>query len=455
MKKLCVLLLFLSAFGTFAASSHTNVLFIMSDDLTCMLGCYGQKEMKTPNIDKLAKRGVLFERAYCQFPLCNPSRASLMTGRRPDTTTVTGNALYFRKVLPDVVTLPELFKNNGYFSARVGKIYHYGVPGQIGTSGMDDAPSWNQVINPRGRDKDDENEVINYTPKIGLGASMSFLIAKGADEDQTDGKVATETIGLLEKHKDGPFFIAAGFYRPHVPDIAPAKYFELYPFEKMSLPKDPPEHLAAIPKMAFFLREPNYGLDQEKLRRFKSGYLSSISFMDAQVGRLMNALDRLNLAENTIVVFVSDHGWLLGQHGQWQKMSLFEESARVPMIFYVPHGKANGQRSSRTVELVDVYPTIAELCGIKAPAGFEGKSLRPLLTNAKAEWTKPALTQVVNGPRSGRSVRTERWRYTEWNGGKAGRELYDHDKDPRELKNLASDPKLAKTLESLQVLLKN
>ncbi|MEO7298235.1 MAG: sulfatase, partial [Verrucomicrobiota bacterium] len=317
MNLLFILCLFPSLLVTAAEPpSKPNVLFIMSDDLTCVLGCYGHGEMKTPNIDRLARRGVLFERAYCQYPLCNPSRASLMTGRRPDTTQVVGNGLYFRKILPDVVTLPELFKTNGYFSARVGKIYHYGVPGQIGTDGLDDPPSWNQVINPKGRDKDDENEVINYMPKNGnLGASLAWMSAKGTDAEQTDGKVATETIRLLEQHKDNPFFIAAGFYRPHVPDIAPEKYFDWYPFEKVALPQDPPEHMAGIPPMAFHVKVPNYGLDDEKLRRFKRGYLSAVSFMDAQVGRLMDALDRLKLSENTVVVFVSDHGWLLGEHG--------------------------------------------------------------------------------------------------------------------------------------------
>jgi uncharacterized sulfatase len=444
-----------NAFARTPLPGKPNVLFIMSDDLTCMLGCYGEKQMKTPNLDKLARRGVLFERAYCQFPLCNPSRASLMTGRRPDTTQVIGNALFFRKILPDVVTLPELFKNHGYYSARVGKIYHYGVPGQIGTSGMDDPQSWNEFINPRGHDKEVEKQVINYTPRnTNLGASMAWLDDESADENETDGKVATETIRLLEQNGGKPFFIAAGFYRPHVPEIVPKKYYELYPLEKITLPAEPREHLAAIPSMAFFIRPANYGLPEEKLRLFKRGYLASVSFMDAQVGRLLDALDRLKLADNTIVVFASDHGWLLGQHTQWQKMSLFEESARVPMIIYVPRGKGNGRKSGRTVELLDIYPTLADLCGIDAPKGFEGRSLKPLLQNPRAKWDKPALTQVSNANRNGRSVRTERWRYTEWDGGKAGAELYDHKKDPKELKNLAKNPLFNPIIEELKPFVK-
>jgi uncharacterized sulfatase len=430
-----------------------NVLFIMSDDLTCLLHCYGVKEMKTPNIDNLAKRGVLFERAYCQFPLCNPSRASIMTGRRPDTTKVFGNQLFFRKTLPNVVTLPEMFKKNGYFSARVGKIFHYGVPSQIGTSGMDDPQSWNEFVNPRGHDKDVEDKVINYIPGKKLGASLCWYDDETNDLVETDGKVATEAIRLLEEHKDKPFFIAAGFYRPHVPEVAPNEYYNWYPLEKVTLPDEPRKHLASVPMMAFNVRPTNYGLPPEDLRRFKRGYMASVSFMDAQVGRLLDTLDRLNLADNTIVVFMSDHGWLLGQHGQWQKMSLFEDCARVPMIFYVPNGKGNGRSSKRTVELIDVYPTLAELCGLEIPPGFEGKSFATLLEKPNAAWDKPALTQVSNGDRNGRSVRTERWRYTEWDGGKAGAELYDHRWDPHELKNLAKNPRYNRTIEELKKLL--
>lgn len=433
-----------------------NVLFIMSDDLACMLGSYGHGEMKTPNIDKLASRGVLFEKAYCQYPLCNPSRASLMTGRRPETTRVWDNRAHFRQALPNVVTLPELFKKHGYFSARVGKIYHYGVPGQIGTDGMDDLQSWNLVINPKGRDKDDEKKVINYTPENGnLGAALAWMSAEGADEEQTDGKIATEVIRLIEQHKGQPFFIAAGFFRPHVPVIAPSKYFDLYPFKKVLLPDYPAAHLQDIPPMAFNVRPANYGLEPEKLRQFKRGYMASVSFMDAQVGRLLDTLERLKLDENTVVIFISDHGWLLGEHSQWQKQSLFEESARVPMIIYSPKARANGSRSPRVVELLDIYPTVAELCGLALPAGLEGQSLLPLLNFPIAKWNKPALTEVTGRNRVGRSVRTERWRYTEWEGGKAGVELYDHWFDPKELKNLAYTPRYAKTVEELKHLFRN
>ena len=296
-----------------------NVLFIAIDDLNASLGCYDHPLVKSPNIDRLAARGVRFDRAYCQYPLCNPSRSSLLSGLRPDTSRIYDNGMPIRKRFPDIVTLPQMFKNQGYFSARVGKIYHYGVPGQIGTSGLDDPPSWNQFVNPRGRDRDDEADVINFTPDRHLGAALCWMEAKGTDEEQTDGKVAAETIRLLEEHKDKPFFIAAGFYRPHVPDIATKPYFALYPLEKVTLPKEPPGAHRQHPADRAHHQPLNYGVEEEKLRIFKRAYFASISFVDAQVGKVLDALERLKLADNTIVVLWGDHGWSLGEHGQWQK----------------------------------------------------------------------------------------------------------------------------------------
>jgi iduronate 2-sulfatase len=432
-----------------------NVLFIAVDDLNNSLGCYGHPLVKSPNMDRLAKHGVQFDRAYCQYPLCNPSRSSLLSGLRPDTTRIYDNGMAVRKKVPGVVTLPQLFKEHGYFSARVGKIYHYGVPGDIGTSGLDDAPSWNEAVNPRGRDKDEEPDVINFTPFIhNLGASLAWMAADGTEAEQTDGKVATEAIRLLQEHQDKPFFLAVGFYRPHVPDVATKKYFELYPIEKITLPPGPAEHFAGIPPLALTVKPANYGLAEEKLRLFKRAYFASISFVDAQVGRVLDELERLKLADRTVIVLFGDHGWLLGEHGQWQKQSLFEESARVPFMILLPGAKGNGQASPRTVELLDIYPTLADLCGLAAPAGLEGKSLRPLLEEPEGKWTAPAFTQVLHGKDTGRSVRTERWRYTEWNGGKDGTELYDHDVDPQEWHNLAADAKCTTTREELRALVK-
>jgi uncharacterized sulfatase len=437
-----------------------NVLFIVADDLNNKVGCYGYAPAHTPNIDRLASRGVRFDRAYCQFPLCNPSRSSFLTGLRPDTTRVYENQTQFRKNIPDVQTLPQTFRKAGYFVARVGKLYHYGVPNQIGTNGLDDTPSWEQVINPRGRDKDEEGKIIQYTgPKGQLGAAISFYAADGTDEEQTDGKIATETIGLLEKHKGGPFFIACGFFRPHVPCVAPKKYFELHPRDQQTIPQIPPGTLEGIPPIALAVKPPNYALSEDKLKDFLQGYHACKSFMDAQLGRVLEALERLGLADNTVVVFISDHGWQLGEHGQWQKMCLFEPSARVPLVIYAPKAKGNGQASPRTVELVDLHATLADLCGLPAPANLEGPSLRPLLDDPRAEWSRPAYTQVtrgggMNNPRvMGRSVRTERWRYTEWDDGRRGVELYDYDADPNEYKNLAQDPQHAGTVQEMKRLL--
>jgi len=438
--------------------SRPNVLFIAVDDLNTALGCYGHPVVRSPSIDRLAGRGVRFDRAYCQFPLCNPSRASFMTGRHPDTTSVLDNARHFRERLPDVITIPQHFARHGYATARVGKIYHYGVPGQIGTSGLDDAPSWQRVFNPRGMDREQQHLVLNFTPQIQLGGALSWLETEGVDQEQTDGIGATEVVRLLEEMRDRPFFLAAGFYRPHVPCVADRRYFDLYPPESIRLPDEPPGHLDAIPAAAFTGRAPNYGLDPAALRTFTRAYFASITFVDGQIARVLAALERMGLAERTVVVLFGDHGWLLGEHGQWQKMSLFEQSARVPLVAAGPGVTARGAACGRTVELVDLYPTLAELCGLPAPEGAEGASLAPLLRAPQAAWDRPAFTQVTRGQGAGRfqgrSLRTERYRYTEWAGGERGAELYDYRTDPRELRNRAGDPALAGEPETLHRLLR-
>ena len=443
--------------GGFAIGAETkkpNVLFIAVDDLNTSLGCYGHALVKSPNIDRLAARGVRFDRAYCQFPLCSPSRVSLLTGLRPDTTRVFDLKTDFRSHLPDAITMPQAFKHSGYFVARVGKIFHYGVPGQIGTSGLDDPRSWDQVINPRGRDKDEENKLTNYTPGRGLGSAMAFLAADGTDEEQTDGKSATEAIRLLEAHQGEPFFLGVGFYRPHTPYVAPKQYFDMYPLESIKLPSNPSDDHDDIPEPAAQIRPLNYGLTDEQCRECTRAYFASISFMDAQVGRLLDALDRLQLADKTIVVLWGDHGYLLGQHGQWMKQSLFEESARVPLIIAAPAAKGDGKACPRVVETIDIYPTLADLAGIARPNDLAGASLRPLLDDPDAKWDRPAFTQVQRKDFPGRSVRTERWRYTEWHGGRKGVELYDHDNDPREFKNLAQDLQHAAVVAELRGLIR-
>lgn len=474
----CGLLLCPSAVS---AAEKMNVLFIVSDDLTNnTLGCYGSKVSKSPNIDKLAAKGVRFDRAYCQFPLCNPSRTCFLTGLRPDTTKVYENATQFRKNVPNAQSLGQTFQKGGYYVARVGKLYHYGVPGQIGTAGLDDPPSWMKVIHPRGRDKDDEEKDLIFTllpnakGSARFGASLSWLAADGTDAEQTDGMNADATIKLLQENKDKPFFIACGFFRPHTPYVAPKKYFEMYPPDKIELPKVPADHRKQHPTPAFASHKKEQdNLTDDLRRKALQAYYASTTFMDAQVGRVLDELEKLKLADKTIVVFISDHGYHLGEHGLWQKMSLWENSARVPLIIYDPRVKGNGKVCARTVELVDLHATLADLCGLSTPDGtdpkvpkLDGVSVKPLLDDPSAKWDLPAYTQVSRGTPTatgektgknpwfmGRSVHTERYRYTEWDDGKKGVQLSDYEKDPDELVNFADDPKYADVVKQMKALL--
>ena len=457
------------------AAEKMNVLFIVSDDLTNnTLGCYGSKLGQSPNIDKLAARGVKFDRAYCQFPLCNPSRASFLTGLRPDTIKIYENTTQYRKTTPDAVSLPQSFRKSGYYVARVGKLYHYGVPGQIGTDGLDDKESWEHVVNPRGRDKDDEDKdllfTLNPTAKgsARFGGTLSWFASEGTAESMTDGMSATETIKLLEANKDRPFFLACGFFRPHTPYVAPKPFFEKFPTDKFTLPQVPAGHREAGPALAFGSAHKNQDdMTDAQRREALQAYYGATTFMDSQVGRVVDALDRLKLADKTVIVFISDHGYHLGEHGLWQKMSLFENSARVPLVIVDPRAKGNGKVSSRTVELVDLHATLTDLCGIAAPK-TDGQSVKSLLDDPGAKWEKPAYTQVSRGtptttgvtnPKGqplvmGRSVRTERYRYTEWDGGKKGVQLFDYENDPQELTNLAEDPKHVERVKAMKGLLK-
>lgn len=438
-----------------AEDKHLNVLFIAVDDMNNDLGCYGNTQVHSPNIDRLAKEGTCFDRAYCQFPLCSPSRTSIMTGLRPDTTTVYDLRMHFRDVIPDVVTMPQAFEKQCYFTARVGKIYHYGNPGQIGTNGLDDDASWQTRINPSGRDKQEENLIINHTPKRGLGSSLSFLAAEGTDEEQTDGMVATEAIRLMEENKDKPFFIAAGFYRPHCPYVAPKKYFDMYPMKEVPLWENNFPEVKTAPDLAFASNKPWpwLGANPQQLQEAQQAYWATISFVDAQVGRLLDGLDRLDLRDNTVVVFWSDHGYHFGDHGLVMKQSLFERSARVPFIVSAPGQKKKGVHSGRTVELVDVYPTLTQLCGVEAPAGLHGESLVPLLNNPDANWDKSAITQTIRSKkRMGYSLRNERYRLVTWGQGEL--QLYDYENDPEEKNNLANSLDHAELLERLMAELK-
>lgn len=422
-----------------------NILLIMSDDLNNNLGTYGHPLVKSPNLDRLAQRGVRFERAYCQFPLCNPSRASMLTGLRPDQIKIYDLETHFRSTTPDVVTLPQLFRRHGYEAVRIGKIYHYGVPSEIGSPGLDDPSSWDKTINPFGRDTENKDQLINFTPQVPIGGALAYRIDDGPDEEQTDGWVATMAIRELARLKaaDQPFFLGVGFYRPHVPFVAPKKYFDLYPLDAIAAPADPTASLKNVPAPAF--GTPLFaGLTPKQQRLIIRAYYASISFVDAQVGRVLDELERLGLADDTIVVFVSDHGFLLGEHGQWWKQRLFEESVRTPLIIAAP-GRAHGA-APHPVEFVDLYPTLTELARVPAPVGLAGRSLVPLLARPDTPWPHAAFSQVA----SGTAIRTDRWAYHEWGAaGADGKELYDHANDPAEQHNLAGDPAYASVVAEL------
>ncbi len=442
-----------------AATPKRNVLFIASDDLNNCLSCYGHPIVRTPNLDRLARSGVHFERSYCQFPLCSPSRSSLLTGLAPDTTRVWDLQTHFRKALPDVVTLPQLFQKNGYFAARAGKIYHYGVPKDIGTAGLDDAPSWNEAVNPAGVDHTQEEPLLaNYTPTRGLGSAICFHASQSKDDRHTDYLVADSVISMMEKHRGDPWFLGAGFYRPHVPWIAPARYFDLYPLDRIQAPPFDESEMHIAPEWAYFTKPANWGMTVLQRREAIRAYYACISFMDAQVGRLLDTLDRLRLTENTSIVFWGDNGYHLGEHGQWMKQTVFEPASRVPLLVGGAGVTARGRSCPRTVELLDIYPTLAELCGLRdTPANLHGRSLAPLLRNANARWDKPAVSQVHRPgggkPVMGYSLRTERYRYSFWREGSEGEELYDYDRDPRELRNLAGDAASAPVKSKLRASL--
>jgi iduronate 2-sulfatase len=481
---------------THAASTNAdrpmNVLFVVSDDLNCYIGCYGDPIVQTPNLDRLAARGVRFDKAYCQFPVCNASRASFMTGMRPDHTEVYNNALFFRDVNPDVVTMPQLFKDNGYFAARVGKLYHYGVPKEIGTNGMDDDQSWTYRFNPCGRDKWEEEDVVTLVPGR-YGATLSWLATEGTDLEQTDGIGATAAISIMEAKRKDPFFLAVGFYRPHTPYVAPQAYFDMYTPDQMTPPFTPEGDRYDMSPLAFFYKAEQRALPDETKRKARLAYAASISYMDAQFGRLLDALERLDLDDKTVVVFTSDHGYHMGEHHHWQKQALYEESARVPLIIAPPRCESAGTTSNAVCESIDIYPTLAELCGLPAPDHLDGVSLVPQIEEPELDGKGFALTQslryknrrVGDGEKMlrdvhGYSLRTDRYRYMHWYGGPdtpwivnddlevaplaLGEEdarahapkepvfeaLYDHETDPGEFTNLADDPEYLTVLQSLR-----
>ena len=475
--RLTLVVLLLMGHLSVQASDRPNVLLIVIDDLNNDLGAYGHNLVQSPNIDRLAASGVRYERAYSQSPMCTPSRSSFLTGLYPDQTGIIAHGSHtrltphFRDHIPGVTTLPQLFREQGWFSARVGKIYHQGVPSQIGTPGGDDPASWDVTVNPIGIDKLDESGIQSWNEeamlKRSFGGTLSWQ-AVGRDGDHTDYHVATGAIELMQEHhpaKTGePFFLGVGFYRPHTPFVAPQKYFDLYPLEDIKPYIMPANDRNDIPEIGLTDRKGQLGLTVAQRKVVIQAYYAAISFMDAQVGRVLDTLDELGLADSTIVVFVSDHGYELGQHDLWQKGSLFEGSARIPMIIRAPGMKAAGKAAGSPVEMVDIYRTLTDLAGIDAPDYVEGNSLRPTLDDADAVVRTSALSSILSRVKGsegqfafhkirGHSIRTERYRYTEWGGGLYGAELYDHKNDPEELTNLADKTSLEGTRIQLKWML--
>lgn len=440
------------------ASPKMNVLFIASDDLRShVIGCYGHKIVKTPNIDRLAGWGVRFDHAYCQYPLCGPSRNSLLSGLRPDSSKVITNGPVISETVPGHVTLPQLFRQNGWKSVRYGKMYHMGVPGGVGQSLNDHPASWDVAISPPGKELTTVGERKSLTPGIADGVAMNYVSFKGdgrsGDVQQADRGVADNAIEFLRTQGDRPFFLATGFVRPHVPFVAPDRFFDLYSLDQMPLAQNPADDLKDIPGASFRI-QPNVNHDMKMSERDKRealrAYYAAISYMDSMVGEVLDALERAKLRQRTAIVFWSDHGWHLGEHLRWQKNSLFEESARVPLIVTAPGRKARGKGSGALVELVDLYPTLAGLAGLTPTPTLEGQSMAPLLDDPGRKWKKAAFTQVGNKTVDGRALRTERYRYIRWTGEEPGEELYDHRNDPREFTNLATDAAHASTLNALR-----
>jgi iduronate 2-sulfatase len=419
------------------APPRLNVLLIAVDDLRPELRCYGSPIVQSPNIDSLARRGVIFTRAYCQQAVCTPSRTSVLTGLRPDSTKVYNLRTHFRETTSNVITLPQYFKHQGYHTQSFGKVYHGGR--------MDDPQSWSAGS------RQGEHEA---------GEGVSWAAPEVADNALGDGKIADLAIEALRQIKDKPFFLGVGFRKPHLPFIAPRKYYDLYPPGRITRtanpfsPKDVPSiALTDWGELRQYKDIPPAGpLSDEMARALVRGYYAATTYMDAQVGRVLAELDRLGLRNKTIIVLWGDHGFQLGEHGLWCKHTNFEVATRSPLIFSAPGQKNTGSRSEALVELVDIYPTLCELAGLPIPSGLEGTSLSLLLESPRRPWKQAAFSQYPRGKVMGSSMRTERYRYTEWaEPGQAPVriELYDHRSDPAENVNAADLPENKKLVTEL------
>ncbi len=446
-------LLILSLFASSAlAKEKMNVLFIISDDLTATaLSCYGNTVCKTPNIDRLAAQGTRFTKAYCQGTYCGPSRASFMSGYYPHAIKMLGYGSP-RPNIGDRATWAQHFKNSGYYSARVSKIFHMGVPIGIekGTDGPDDPASWTERFNSQGPEwrAPGDGETLENNPdgkKPGPVGGNTFVVveADGDDLAHSDGKTAKKAAELIQTHKDEPFFLGVGFVRPHVPFVAPRRdYKDFLPYNKMVLPEKVDGDWDDIPKQGInYKTSKNMKMDVRRQKKAVGGYYASVVYMDRMVGQVLDSLTKAGLDDKTIVIFTSDHGYHLGEHDFWAKVSLHDESAAIPLIIRIPGKKPAVCHS--LVELLDLYPTLSNLCGLEVPSRLQGKDISPVFDNPKHEVRDAAFS--VNG--KGFLLREHDWAYIQYGeDGNKGIELFDMKKDPKQYTNLANDPKHAETV---------
>ena len=430
-----------------------NVLFIISDDLTTTaVSAYENKVCKTPHIDQLASEGIRYTRAYTQFPVCGPSRASFMSGYYPSATTTYGYVSGRKNIGPERKTWSQLFKENGYYTARVSKIFHMAVPLDIetGSDGQDDAASWTERFNSQGPEwkAKGDAELVQNNPDGSIerkgGNVMTIVKADGSDLMHSDGKTAQQAIALIKSKKDEPFFLAVGFVRPHVPFVAPKSYFTPYPYQHIALPKKLKNDWNDIPERGInYVTSFNGQMSIEQQKKAVAAYYASVSYMDAQIGKVLKALKDEGLEDNTIVIFTSDHGFHLGEHDFWMKVSLHEESVRVPLIIKVPGIKP--QVCHSFVELLDLYPSISELAGLTYSKHLQGKSLVKTFSNPEYEVRDMAFSVSQNG--NSFLLRSDDWAFIQYNeDASGGIELFDMKLDPKQYTNLAHDPEYTKTV---------
>lgn len=433
------------------ATGRPNVLFIAVDDLNDWIHCLGGREgVHTPNIDRLAARGILFTNAHCTAPSCAPSRASLLTGVRPSTSGAYQNDQDWRKssVLKHVVTIPGHFRANGYRTTGGGKIQHCLSFSKAMQAGYIEPRSWDDYFPSLNEQMPDEPRPDFFPEEDGRPLRwFSWGVMPLPDSEMPDAKITDWAVGELTRSSQQPFFLAVGIYRPHIPWWVPKKYFDIYPREKVRLPKVLQNDLDDVPEAGrrFSRRHwHKWVVENKQWERAVQGYLASMSFADAMIGRLLEALDKSGKADNTIIVLWSDHGMHLGEKENWEKFTLWEEATRVPLIFVAPGVTHPGTTCSRPVSLLDIYPTLVELTGLSRPQQLEGVSLVPWLKDPGAPKEEPAVTTWKFG---NHSVRTDRWRYIRYNDGTE--ELYDHETDPDEFTNLAGRSEYRETIEKL------